>query len=235
MIELKNLHIGYKNGQISTTVFSNLNANFSKGELIGLVGNNGVGKSTLLKTIFGSIKPIKGQIILDNKNSSEFSFQEMAKRISVVLTDKIGGFNLTAFDVVASGRVPYLNAFGQLSEADRSIIENSLEQIGISALASKLIDELSDGQRQKVMIAKSLAQQTPVIVLDEPTAFLDHSSKLQLFKIIKQLCKEQNKTIIVSSHDLDMLFKNADKILYLKEEGAFEFEKPELIKNYFTS
>jgi iron complex transport system ATP-binding protein len=234
MISLKNLHIGYTSKKGTNTVFSNLTAELQSGQLIGLIGNNGVGKSTLIKTIFGVLKPLQGEISLDGKTISDFSLHELSKLISIVLTDKVGGFNLNVFDVVASGRIPYLNSFSQLKSDDMSIIEKSLIQIGISHIKDKLVDELSDGQRQKVMIAKSLAQQTPVILLDEPTAFLDYTSKQQLFVILKQLCKEQNKTVIVSSHDLEILFKNADSILYLKENGSFELEKPELIKGNFT-
>jgi iron complex transport system ATP-binding protein len=234
VISLKKLHIGYASKQGVNKVFSDLNAELQSGQLIGLVGNNGVGKSTLIKTIFGALKPLQGEINLDGKTITNFSLHELSKLISIVLTDKVGGFNLSVFDVVGSGRIPYLNSFSQLKQEDVKIIERSLSQIGISHLKDKLIDELSDGQRQKVMIAKSLAQQTPVILLDEPTAFLDYASKQQLFVILKQLCKEQGKTIIVSSHDLEILFRNADSILYLNENGSFELNKPEAIKKYFT-
>ncbi|MGZ3884874.1 MAG: ABC transporter ATP-binding protein, partial [Bacteroidia bacterium] len=151
---------------------------------------------------------------------------ELAKCISIVLTEKISGFNLKTADVVSAGRIPYLNAFGQLKEEDHRIVNESLAQTGIIDLKNKPVDELSDGQRQKVMIAKSLAQQTPVILLDEPTAFLDYRSKQQLFVILKQLCREQDKCIIVSSHDLEILLKNADKVLHLKEKNSFEFGPP---------
>lgn len=235
MISLKNLHIGYPAKQNSVSVFENLTTDFLNGELLGLVGNNGIGKSTLIKTIFGTLKPINGEIVLDGRNINSFSLIELSKLISIVLTDKISGFNLTVVDVVASGRIPYLNAFAQLQKEDEAIIEKSLDQIGIANLKFKLMEELSDGQRQKVMIAKSLAQQTPIIILDEPTAFLDYSSKQQLFATLKQLCKEQNKLIIVSSHDLEILFKNADRILHLKEDKSYEFDKAETIKRYFPS
>jgi iron complex transport system ATP-binding protein len=234
MIELKGLDIGYASKKGINKVFSGIDLSFSKGELIGMIGNNGVGKSTLIKTIFGTLKPLKGEVLIDQKNISEFDLYQLATKISIVLTDKIGGFNLTVYDVVASGRIPYLNAFGQLKEGDARIVERSLEQIGISALKQKPMDELSDGQRQKVMIAKSLAQQTPLILLDEPTAFLDYSAKQQLFVILKQLCKEQQKTVIVSSHDLDILFKNTDRILYLKDDSKFEFSEPGLIQRQFA-
>ena len=232
MIELKDLHTGYTTGKRTKTVFAGLNATFLKGELIGLVGNNGVGKSTLLKTITGNLKIVSGDVILNGRSINELAADEIAKIISLVLTDRIGGFNLTVFDVVASGRIPFVNAFGQLKEEDTSVVEQSIQKIGISELRNRSIDELSDGQRQKVMIAKSLAQQTPVILLDEPTAFLDYTSRQQLFSILRQLAKEEQKTIIISSHDLDILFKNVDKVLYLKEGNQFISDTPEKIKTH---
>jgi iron complex transport system ATP-binding protein len=234
MIELKNLDIGYALKKEPKKVFSGLNASFAKGELIGLVGNNGIGKSTLLKTITGNLSALNGEVSLDGKRINEYSFAELARLISIVLTERISGFNLTVFDIVASGRIPFLNAFAQLKEEDISIVNRSLEKIGITELSSKLSDELSDGQRQKVMIAKSLAQQTPVILLDEPTAFLDYSSKQQLFAILKDLARTGNKTVIISSHDLEILFRNVDKILYLKGDNQFTFDKPEAIRPLFN-
>lgn len=230
MLQVKDLNIGYAQKEI----LSGLNFTIGKGELIGLVGSNGIGKSTLLKTIIGSLKPLSGEISLNGKALHSISQQGLSKIISIVLTDKVGGFNLTVFDIVASGRIPYLNAFGQLKEEDVSIVNQSLNTIGIKDLSPNYFDELSDGQKQKVLIAKSLAQQTPVILMDEPTAFLDFESRLQLFQLLKQLVKEQQKTVIVSSHDLDVLFRNVDKILYLKGNGDYLFETADKIKTFFN-
>jgi iron complex transport system ATP-binding protein len=150
------------------------------------------------------------------------------------LTDKVGGFNLTVFDVAASGRIPYLNAFGQLTAKDTEIVDHSLQTIGVKDLSGDLFDELSDGQKQKVLIAKSLAQQTPVILMDEPTAFLDFESRKQLFRIMKQLVKEQQKTVIVSSHDLEVLFNNSDRILYLRGNKDYCLGTSDSIKKLFS-
>ncbi|HWY10480.1 MAG TPA: ABC transporter ATP-binding protein [Bacteroidia bacterium] len=229
MLKVKDLNIGYAQKEI----LSGLNFAIGKGELIGLVGSNGIGKSTLLKTIIGSLKPLAGEITLDGKSPNSISSQELSKIISIVLTDKVGGFNLTVFDIVASGRIPYLNAFGQLKEEDVKIVNQSLETIGIKNISKSYFDELSDGQKQKVLIAKSLAQQTPVILMDEPTAFLDFESRIQLFQLLKQLVRDQQKTVIVSSHDLDVLFRNVDKVLYLKGNKDYHFETAENIKNFF--
>lgn len=205
MIALRNLQIGYKQRKKTIPVFSGLSAEFKAGELVGLMGNNGVGKSTLLKTITGTLPALSGEVLLNGKNIRQYTASELAQQLSIVVTERIGGFNLTAWDVVASGRIPYINVFGKLSPEDEAIIQQSLEQMGIASLKDKPVDELSDGQRQKVMIAKSLAQQTPLIILDEPTAFLDYNSKHALFKTLKVLCEEQQKLIIVSSHDLDLM------------------------------
>lgn len=229
MLQVKNLNIGYQQREI----ISGLNFTIEKGELVGLVGSNGIGKSTLLKTITGSLKPLVGEVILNGRSLNTITSSELSKLISIVLTDKLGGFNLTVFDIVASGRIPYLNAFGQLSTGDVKIVNESLEIIGIRQLSGNYFDELSDGQKQKALIAKSLAQQTPVILMDEPTAFLDFESRLQLFVLLKQLTKEQNKTVVVSSHDLDVLFRHVDKVLYLKEKNNHLFEPTASIKPLF--
>lgn len=217
MIALRNLQIGYSQRKKTLPVFSGLSAEFRAGELVGLMGNNGVGKSTLLKTITGTLPALSGEVLLNGKNIGAYTASELAQQLSIVVTERIGGFNLTARDVVASGRIPYINVFGKLGVEDEAIIAQSLEQMGIAPLKDKLVDELSDGQRQKVMIAKSLAQQTPVIVLDEPTAFLDYNSKHQLFKTLKALCEQQHKLIIVSSHDLDLMKPYINRSLTMEE------------------
>jgi iron complex transport system ATP-binding protein len=222
MIDIQNLEIGYKIKRKINSVFEGLNAKFEAGALVGLIGDNGIGKSTLLKTLTGYLEPLNGTILIQTKNINSFSFQELATLISIVTTEKIGGFNLTVYDVVALGRTPYLSLFGKLTVNDETIIENSLTSLSIAHLKDKLMDELSDGQRQKVMIAKSLAQQTPIIILDEPTAFLDYTSKHKLFEDLKNLCIKEKKLIIVSSHDIDLMQKYITNSLHLKENNSFE-------------
>lgn len=225
MMQLKRLEIGYHSKSKHISVFKNINLNFEASDLVGLIGNNGVGKSTLLKTITGNLTQLHGEIILNDKQLHQFSTQELAKHISIVVTEKIGGFNLTVWDVVATGRTPYINVFAKLTASDEAIINTSLEQLNISNLKHKLIEELSDGQRQKVMVAKSLAQQTPIIILDEPTAFLDYNSRHQLFLILKKLCNEQHKLIIVSSHDLDLMKHYISKTIELTEDGEVHLKE----------
>ncbi len=222
MIEIKQLEIGYRSKRKQTSVFQGLNASFQSGSLIGLIGDNGVGKSTLLKTLTGYLKPLHGSVLIHGENLESLSFEKKATLISIVTTEKIVGFNLTVYDVVALGRTPYLSMFGKLMPDDIAVIQRSLERLGLASLKDTLMEELSDGQRQKVMIAKSLAQETPIILLDEPTAFLDYTSKHKLFEDLKVVSLEEKKLIIVSSHDIDLMQKYMTKALYLKENNLFE-------------
>lgn len=224
MIDIKHLEIGYKNKRETISVFKNINTTLNAGDLVGLMGDNGIGKSTLLKTITGNLVPLSGEILINSKSITGYSSQALAQLLSIVITEKIGGFNLTVWDVVSAGRTPYVNIFGKLSTEDEQIVMSSLEQLNLLPLKDKLIDELSDGQRQKVMIAKSLAQQTPIIILDEPTAFLDYTSKHHLFTALKKLCEEQGKLIIVSSHDLDLMKKYITKSMTLNSDRSILLE-----------
>lgn len=230
MLELKDIHIGYADKVVQAGI--TLRIDF--GQFIALAGNNGCGKSTLLKTICGVIPLLKGTLLIDGKNADELTAAQLASQVAVVLTDKISGFNLTAFDVVASGRIPYLNSFGFLTEEDISIVQSSMNSIGIIELCERSYDELSDGQKQKVLIAKALAQQTSVILMDEPTAFLDYKSRVALFALLKQLSKEQGKTIVISSHDIDIMFKHVDKVIYFNESG-YQFGEPDKLYNEVIS
>lgn len=222
MIDIKHLEIGYIEKRKNISVFKNINLTLHAGNLIGLMGDNGIGKSTFLKTLTGNLAPLSGEIVLNSTNINNYSAQQLAQLLSIVITEKVGGFNLTVWDVVASGRTPYISIFGKLNAEDESIVNSSLQQLNLEPLKDKLIDALSDGQRQKVMIAKSLAQQTPIIVLDEPTAFLDYTSKHLLFDTLKKLCVEQNKLIIVSSHDIDLMKQYITKSITMTAENKLE-------------
>lgn len=226
MIRLKHISVGYA----QAAVFKYLDVHFERGRLVGLIGDNGVGKSTLIKTLCGYLPPLRGELLVDGQAANRYTIQQLSKVLSIVLPEKITGFNLSAYDVVASGRIPYINAFSQLTPEDREAIDKAIADIGIGGIRHKLMEELSDGQRQKVMIAKSLAQQTPVIILDEPTAFLDYTSRHQLFGILRKLCTEQQKLIIVSSHDLDLVFKYTDDVLLMEKDDHYSFDTPEKIK-----
>ena len=221
MLLVNNLSIGYHTKQKQKIVFENINLQLTKGQLIGIVGDNGVGKSTFLKTITGTISALSGTILINQKPIQQLSALDLSKKLSIVTTEKIGGFNLTVFDVVASGRIPYLNFLCKLSDNDLLIIDECLMHLNLTSLKNMFIDELSDGQRQKVMIAKSLAQQAPIIVLDEPTAFLDYNSKHQLFRLLKNLAENDDKLILVSSHDLDLMNKYIHKTIEFNNDKSF--------------
>jgi iron complex transport system ATP-binding protein len=222
-IQLEQLSIGFQNGNFPKLVFSNLNLVFNTGSFVGLIGNNGLGKSTLIKTICGIQKPLSGTIMYGNTNLLKQQKVEIAKQISVVLTERISGFNLTVFDFVSSGRTPYTNAMNQLKEHDYSVIEQVIQYCGLTGFESRKLDELSDGLYQKTAIAKAMAQEAPFILLDEPSAYLDFSSKHVLFNQLKQFTEKENKCIIASSHDLDLVLKYCTHLLILSENNRFDY------------
>lgn len=219
-LSLHELCIGY---DAKNVVVQNISVNFASGNLIGLVANNGAGKSTLLKTLSGSLTPISGKVMLGDKDVQNISHVELAKRIAIVLTEKpsLGGF--TVYDLVALGRFPHTNLFGKLSEEDKKAIASSISLCGIENLQEKKCTELSDGEFQKAMIARALAQQTDVLLLDEPTAFLDYSSKRKLFTLLKDIAEKENKIVLVSSHDIEILSEFAHAVYLIKDKARHQF------------
>jgi len=236
ILKIKSLSIGYGDKVIS----SDINVSLDKGDMVALVGPNGAGKSTLFKTLAGNIKPLSGKIEINGFDTSKTSLKERAKMMSVVLTERPDDMFLTVYEVVASGRFPYSGMFGKLSEKDNQIINESLGIIGINNLTNRNFNTLSDGEKQKVLIAKSIAQNTQIILLDEPTAFLDYPSKIELFSILKKLATEQNKTIIFSSHDLELLLRYTDNLWIMAKNKPFVAGKSDdllendYIKDYFS-
>lgn len=236
VLRTRDLLIGYKNEAILPPI----NVSLNEGDLIALIGPNGAGKSTLFKTLIAHINPIAGNIELLGKNLSSYSPKEKAKLIGLVLTSRPDDMFLKVFDVVASGRCPYTNFFGKMDKNDLNIIHESLEIIGINELKNRYFNALSDGEKQKVMIAKTIAQNTPIIFMDEPTAFIDYPSKIELFSLMKILTKEKNKTIIFSSHDLELLLRYTDDLWMIsKKKELVSGKKDELmhkgiVKEYFN-
>ena len=225
-ITLQNLSIGYRSKRnASRVIASAINASLQSDELTCLIGSNGVGKSTLLRTLAGFQPPVEGEILLHGKSLSTYSAQEMAKEVSVVLTSPLDIAQLSVFDVVGMGRAPYTGFFGTLSSSDKQVIAEALQQVGISQLAPRNIQELSDGERQKVMIAKALAQQTSLIILDEPTAFLDFPSKVEILQMLRRLAHEQHKSILLSTHDVELALQLSD-CLWLMEPGSLSIGTP---------
>ena len=230
VLRTKDLLIGYKD----KAILPSINVSLKEGNLIALIGPNGAGKSTLFKTLTAYIKPVGGSIELMGKDLSSYSVKEKATMIGLVLTERPDDMFLKVHDVVASGRCPYTNFFGKIEKEDENIIQESLEVVGIKYLTDRYFNTLSDGEKQKVMIAKTLAQNTPIIFMDEPTAFIDYPSKIELFSLMKMLTKERNKTIIFSSHDLELLLRYTDDIWVIsKGKELISSSKDELIASGF--
>ena len=233
-IQLKDLSIGYKlhNGK-TKTIASHINASVESGMLTCLIGRNGTGKSTLLRTMTGFIPPLEGHVILEGRDLSMLSATERARIISIVLTERPETDNITVNELVGMGRLPYTNFWGTLQEEDRQIVDDAMQMIGIYELRNRKIGTLSDGEKQKAMIGKAIAQQTPVIILDEPTAFLDYPSKQETMLLLHQLAQELNKTIFLSTHDLNIAYQVADKIWCMGNDDGLRIGDEEI--DYFIA
>lgn len=214
IISLFQLSVGYSS---SHPVISDISVELHSGQLACLIGENGIGKSTLLKTLTGFLPKLKGRLLLDNRDIESFSQQELARQVSIVLTQKPDVQNLTIEEIIGLGRSPYTGFFGRLRAEDRLVVDDAIAAMGIEKLRGRMIQTLSDGERQKVMIAKALAQETPVILLDEPTAFLDFPSKVDTFQSLRNMAHERDKLILLSTHDLDLAARFADSLLEVKK------------------
>lgn len=209
---LRNLSIGYTIKGEKKAVATQMNGIINGGELTCLLGRNGVGKSTLLRTLSAFQPALGGDILLQGRALSDYSDQELSRLIGVVLTEKPHVRNMTVNELVSMGRSPYTGFWGVMSKEDRRIVDESIQLVGIDMLSNRLVQSLSDGERQKVMIAKALAQQTPVIYLDEPTAFLDYPSKVELLQLLRRLAHDEQKTIFLSTHDVEISLQLADRL-----------------------
>ena len=225
-VELKQLKIGYRSKNSAKTVAEDINAAIRQGELTCLLGANGVGKSTLLRTLSAFQPKLDGEILIDGREISQYTDKELSRMIGVVLTEKPDVRNMTVNELVSLGRSPYTGFWGRNTKEDLRIVEESLSQVGISRLSSRLVETLSDGERQKVMIAKALAQQTPVIYLDEPTAFLDFPSKVEVMLLLRRISREQQKTIFLSTHDLELALQIADCIWLMDATNGLSIGTP---------
>lgn len=231
ILKTENLTIGYSSKKAQTVVASNINIELKKGELIGLVGANGIGKSTLLRTLTKVQKPLNGEVLINDKSLKYFNSTDLAKALSLVLTEQMASKNLSVFELVALGRQPYTNWVGNLSNNDLSVVNNAMSQTNIEDLKHKKCFELSDGQLQKVMIARALAQDTDLIILDEPTTHLDMYHKAFVLKLLQDLVKETNKTILFSSHEIDLAIQLCDKLIVMTDDSVTIDSPSNLIKD----
>ncbi|MGC8718633.1 MAG: ABC transporter ATP-binding protein [Thermodesulforhabdaceae bacterium] len=228
LIRAQNLTIGYGSSKRSRVVVAkDINVQLKAGEFVCLLGPNGAGKSTLLRTFAGLQKPLSGTVTLNGKPVMSYSPREIAKCLSVVLTDRPAVGLMPAFTVVALGRYPYTDWAGRLSAQDEEIVWKAIKAVGIENLAGRLINELSDGERQKVMIARALAQEPQVMILDEATAFLDLPRRVELMLLLKKLATESNIAILLSTHDLDLALRSADRLWILPRGGPLLTGIPE--------
>jgi iron complex transport system ATP-binding protein len=218
MLQAQDLSIGY---DIGSPLIRDINFECRASELIVLLGVNGIGKSTLLKTLAGLIRPLSGHITIDSRDISSMSPEDRAQRISGVFTARDFDAFITVREFVTLGRYPYTGWTARLSSHDLSIIDHALDIAGLGRLADKKVNHISDGERQKTLIAKSIAQDTPVIIMDEPTAFLDYKNKAELLRTIKGLATSHRKTIILSTHDISAALPYCDRAFLISESGRF--------------
>ncbi len=217
MIELHNLTVGYG----TKAILSDINQTLEPGRLVCLLGSNGVGKSTILRTLAGFLQPLAGKVLLDGKDLSSLSLSQRSKTVSIVLTERVEVPYMKVADLVGMGRSPYTGFFGKFTKEDKQIVGEAIEMVGISCLAERTIDTLSDGERQKAMLAKALAQQTPIILLDEPTAFLDFHAKISTLRLMQKLAHETDKIILMSTHDVEMALRLSD-LLWIVQDGKIQ-------------
>lgn len=225
--ELQNLTTGYADKHGAKTISSLLNAHLQQGKLTCMLGPNGAGKSTLLRTMAAFQPALDGQIMLHGRELSTYTMQELARQISIVLTDTPKNMNMTVEEVVSLGRSPYTGFWGKLHEADWKAVDESLNLIGIEDFRYRKLSSLSDGERQKVMIAKSITQETPLIFLDEPTAFLDYPSKVRTMLLLHRLTRALGKTVFLSTHDMEHALWIADEIWLLDREKGLTTGTPQ--------
>lgn len=229
LFETHRLEIGYALSRRPPHVVArDINVVLRAGELVCLVGPNGAGKSTLLRTLAGMQPALQGQVLLCGDDVRRLSAKDIAQRLSMVLTDRADVGSLTAYDVVSLGRNPYTNWLGRLALQDQAATQWAMTSIGISQLANRRFNELSDGERQKVMIARALAQEPRVIILDEPTAFLDLPHRIEILCLLRELARaEPERAILLSIHDLDLALRMADVLWLLPAGGQLQVGAPE--------
>lgn len=230
MILFEKLRLGYG----SRILIDDLSATIEGGTLTALVGRNGTGKSTLLRAIVGLQERMAGDIMLQGRSVGDLTTAELAQAVAFVTTDKVRIANLKCRDVVALGRAPYTNWIGRMQEQDRKMVELALEMVGMADFADKTMDQMSDGECQRVMIARALAQETPIILLDEPTAFLDMPNRYELCILLGCLAHQHGKAILFSTHELDIALELCDKVALISPPSLHLLPTEEMIRSGYV-
>lgn len=228
MIELKNISLGYDSKRI---LLKDVSATFSSGTTTALIGRNGSGKSTLLRTIIGFQPLMSGNIVLNGTDIKDTTALQLARQVAFVTTERVRISNLACRDVVALGRAPYTNWIGRMQREDEQVVMQSLEKVGMESYAFRTMDKMSDGECQRVMIARALAQETPIILLDEPTSFLDMPNRYELCHLLADLAHKENKCILFSTHELDIAKSVCDTIALIDSPTIHHFPTEEMINS----
>jgi iron complex transport system ATP-binding protein len=229
MIAAKGLAIGWGKGAKAMRLAEGIDLNLSAGEFVALVGPNGSGKSTLLRSLLGLLPPLAGEVLICGSPLRSLSIEERARRAASVFTDRLDPGYFSVRDIVSFGRYPYTDARNRLGPRDRAAVDSALEAVGLGPFASRPLAELSDGERQKALIARALAQDTPLLILDEPTAFLDAPARIEIFHLARRLAHEGGKAVVLSTHDLDHALRYADRLWIIDKEHNFEEGSPEAL------
>ena len=223
IIRLNGLSVGYE----GDAIIENIDLDIGKGEIVTLIGPNGAGKSTILKTISKQLEPVSGAVYVSGRELREFGSSELAKVLSLLLTERIDPEYMTGRDIIETGRYPYTGKMGILNEKDHAVVDGIIKLLRISELAERPFRKLSDGQKQRILIGRALAQEPEILILDEPMSYLDIRHKLELIEILKKLRSEKNITIVMSLHEFELARVIADKVICVKEEGIGRAGKPE--------
>jgi len=223
IIRLNGLSVGYE----GDAIIENIDLDIGKGEIVTLIGPNGAGKSTILKTISKQLQPVSGVVYVSGRELREFGSSELAKVLSLLLTERIDPEYMTGRDIIETGRYPYTGKMGILNEKDHAVVDGIIKLLRISELAERPFRKLSDGQKQRILIGRALAQEPEILILDEPMSYLDIRHKLELIEILKKLRSEKNITIVMSLHEFELARVIADKVICVGEEGISRAGKPE--------
>jgi len=227
ILDAPDVTIGYQNKKGTITIAEHLNLHIFEGEMVCLLGPNGCGKSTLIRTLAGMQAPLNGKIFIQNEEIKHKHTETLAKKMSVVLTERVDLVNIQVFEMVALGRYPYTNWFGKLDDEDTKRVIESLEQVDLLDYKDRYLHTLSDGEKQRVMIAKALAQDTPFIMLDEPTAHLDLPNRIEIMKLLKELAHTTSRSILLSTHELDLALQVSDRIWLMQKNKGIICGTPE--------